>query len=335
MNMSWSKIGTTALVLLMAVSLAACGQPKTVDNKAAEQQGQGTGAGTTAGNQEQAKDQQLKTTYPLKIKDSTGKEFTFEKAPERIISVAPSDTEALFAIGLGDKIVGVSDHDDYPAEAAAKPKMGGLEPNVEAIVAAKADIIFAGALGDATIQKYRDLGLNMIKLEAKTYDGIMKNIETYGLITDHQQQAKAVVDKMSKTRADIQAAVTGVKEKKKVFIEFSPGWTVGKGEYMHDMIELAGGMNVAASEEGWIEMSEEKIVKSNPDVILYGEGVEDFKTKQKLKDIIQGRSGWSGINAMKNNQVIGLADDMISRPGPRAAEALHAIAKAIYPELVK
>lgn len=273
-----------------------------------------------------------KTVYPLTVKDASGKEVTFAKAPERIVSLSPSETEVLFALGLGSKIVGVTEYDDYPAEAKTKPKMGNLQGNTEAIIAANPDIVFAGlSLNKKSVEKLTELKLNLFSVEPKTVDQTMDRIAVYGKITDTQEQADKVIAQMKAEKQKVVDAVKGLKDdqKKKVYIEFSPGWTVGKGEFMDDLITLAGGVNVASDLTGWKKISEEKIIQSNPDVILFAKGVPD------LEKTIRGRSGWDKINALKNARVVGLDDNLLSRPGPRVTQGLTDIAKAIYPDLVK
>lgn len=273
-----------------------------------------------------------KTVYPLTVKDASGKEVTFQKAPERIVSLSPSETEVLFALGLGSKIVGVTEYCDYPEEAKSKPKVGNLQGNPEAIIAANPDIVFAGlSLNKKTVEKLSELKMNLFTVEPKTVDQVMERILLYGKITDTQEQAEKVVAQMKAEKQKVVDAVKGLKEdrKKKVYIEFSPGWTVGKGEFMDDLITLAGGINVASDVQGWKQISEEKIIQSNPDVILYAKAVKD------LEKTIRGRAGWDKINAMKTGAVVGLDDNLLSRPGPRVTQGLLEIAKAIYPDLVK
>jgi iron complex transport system substrate-binding protein len=325
----WSVI---LLSLALAASLAACGKKDDNTGKIVDPAKASTEA--TKAPAAPAK----KTQYPLTVKDTTGKEFTFEKAPTRIVSVAPSETEILFAIGLGDQIVGVSDHDDYPAEAKSKPKMGGLKPNLEALIAANADVVFAGgSMKKDNVEKLRESKLNVFKIEPKTLDDVMAGILQFGVITDHQEQAEKVVAKMKADRQKVTDAVKGVKveEKKKVYIEFSPGWTVGSGEFMDELITLSGGINVAADTKSWHQISEEKIIQQNPNVILFSKDVVDDKSKKTLEQIIRTRSGWDKIDAVQKNQVFGLDANLLSRPGPRLTEGLLEMAKEIYPELVK
>lgn len=284
---------------------------------------------------QQTTSDELKTQYPLTVTDATGEEFTFEQAPERIISVSPAETESLFAIGLDQEIIGVSDYDDYPAAATTKTKMGGItKPNEEAIIAAKPDIVFSGiSMEENVVNKLRELGITVFKVDPRSYDDVMANIELFGQITDHQAEAKQVVDHLKQTREEVRAAVAGLSEKKNVYLEFSPGWTVGSGEFLNELVEMAGGVNVVASTQGWVQINEEHIIKSNPDVILYAANLVDYDTNKPLEDIIKSRSGWNNINAIQDNQVVGIEQNILNRPGPRIAEGLKAVAKAIYPDL--
>ncbi|GAA3402489.1 ABC transporter substrate-binding protein [Paenibacillus hodogayensis] len=320
------KLSMLLLASALALSLAACGQGKQtggVKEPAQAQQGD-TGKAPQATSK--------KTTYPLTLKDSSGKEFTFAKAPERIVSLSPTETEVLFAIGLGDKIVGVSDLDDYPAEAKSKPKMGNLQGNPEAIIAANPDIVFAGlSLNKNSVTKLNELKLNLFQTNPKTIDEAIDRVLLLGVITDKQDQAEQVAGQMKKEKQQVVDALKGLKpeQKKKVYIEFSPGWTVGKGEYLDDMIAIAGGVNVASDLQGWKQISEEKVIQANPDVIFFAKGVPN------LEKTIRERSGWDKIAAIQGGKVVGLDDNLMSRPGPRITKALVDMAKALYPELVK
>ncbi|QLG43074.1 ABC transporter substrate-binding protein [Paenibacillus sp. FSL W7-1088] len=326
---TWKGVASLLSAAMLALTLAGCGTTTTNE-----------GTGTSQPAQEQSQEQaqtDLKTQYPLTVTDATGESFTFDKAPAKIVSVSPAETESLFALGLDEQIVGVSDYDDYPEAATTKPKMGGVsKPNEESIIAAEADIVFTGiSMSKESVKKLRDLGITIFKTDPKSVDDVINNIETFGKITDHQEKAQEIITQMKKDVADVTEAVKAVKpeEKKKVYVEFSPGWTVGKGEFMDELITLAGGNNVASDLTGWNQINEENIIASNPDVILYANDVvEDNKT---LDQIIKARSGWDQITAVKNDAVIGLDANLLSRPGPRVTQGLKEVAKAIYPDLFK
>ncbi|WP_438347356.1 ABC transporter substrate-binding protein [Paenibacillus sp. FA6] len=334
MKQIWKNWTTGALALILVLSLAACGsnnEPKQVTGQAPTPTEQVTPP------VEQANE--LRTEYPLTVADATGETFTFTEAPKQIVSISPAETEALFALGLDDQVVGVSDYDDYPEAVTTKPKMGGLyNPNEEAIIAAQPDLVLTGiSMSVEATEKLRGLGITIFKTDPKSVDDVIANIELYGQITDHQAEAKIVTEKMKQERDEVTEAVKSLTpdQKKKVYIEFSLGWTVGSGEFMDELITLAGGVNVAGDMVGWNEISEEKIINDNPDVILYSKNVIDENTKETLDQIIKARSGWNKITAVKNDAIHALDDNLLSRPGPRVTEGLKVIANAIYPELMK
>jgi iron complex transport system substrate-binding protein len=338
-----SKWLVVTLGLAITLSAAGCGNnsdtlkkggmidpPKAASGK--QQDGQ---AGSTPASATSAQT----TVYPYKVKDATGQEFTFDKAPERVVSVSPSETEMLFALGLGSKVIGVSDFCDFPEEAKAKPKMGSIvKPNEEALIAANADIVLSGvSLKLPAVQQLRGLKVNVFKVEPKTMDDVMNNLLMFGQIFNRQEQAEKLVGSMKADRQKVTEAVKNVKpeQRKTVFVEISPGWTVGKGEYIDELITLAGGINVASDIEGYAQLNEEKVIAANPQAIIYPLNLIDDKSKKTVDQIIRERSGWGNMDAVKYNSLVGLDKDIMSRPGPRLSNALVDIAKGLYPELVK
>jgi iron complex transport system substrate-binding protein len=327
MRQVWSIL----LVVVMAVTAVGCASGSVVNgNQAGSSPEVNSSAPAQVGK---------KTQYPLTVKDATGQEVIIDKAPERIVSMSPAETETLYALGLGDKLVAVSDFCDYPEAAKSKPKIGGVKsPNVEAILSASPDLVVGGiSTSEASVAKLRELKLNVYKAEQKNLDEVLNNILNVGRITDSQEQAEKLVAEMKAKRDMVVDAVKGVKpeQKLKVYMEFSPGWTVGKGEFMHEMIELSGGVNIASDLVGWKKINEEKVIQDNPDVILFAKDLIDNKTKQPLETMIKERSGWTNITAIRNNRVIGLDESSMSRPGPRLVDALVSMAHAVYPDLVK
>jgi iron complex transport system substrate-binding protein len=333
--MNRKQAAIVIVTLVTAVSLAGCGKKDNISGQIVDPARLNPEASQAPSVSSTAK----KTQYPLKVKDATGKEFTFDKAPAKIVSVSPAETETLFAIGLGDQIVGVSDYDDYPEAAKSKPKMGGIvKPNEEAIIAANADIIVTGvSMKNDSVNKLREMKLNVFKVEPKKVDDVLADIALFGQITDHQAEADKLISKMKADRQKVTDAVKSLTpdKKKKVYTEFSPGWTVGSGEFMDELITMAGGINVAGDIKGWHEISEEKIIQQNPAVILFAKGFVDDKSKKPLDEIIRSRSGWDRIEAVQKNQVIGIDQNLLSRPGPRLTDGLLEMAKGIYPDLVK
>ncbi|KQL45224.1 ABC transporter substrate-binding protein [Brevibacillus choshinensis] len=321
-----------AIPVLATLSLIGCG-----NNQPAQPAQPGAQQEVAKDNLAQASSKE--TTYPLTVTDATGKEVTFPKAPTRIVSTSPAETEILFALGLDQQIVGVSDYDDYPEAAKSKPKVGGVvKPNEEAILSQSPDLVIGGiSMEKPVADKLKTLGMPVYVTQPKKLDDIMANILVMGTITNRQEQAEQMVAQMKEDIARVTEAVKNVKpeEKKKVYLEFSPGWTVGKGEFMDELITLAGATNIASETEGWNPISEEKIVKDDPDVILYAKGITDDKTGKQLEDIIKNRSGWDKMKAIRDQQIYGMDQNILSRPGPRITQGLIDVAKAIYPDLVK
>lgn len=334
------KLSMMLLLSMLAVAVAACGGKETGKEGASSPAASIAPETAPAGTPSAAPSDNGKATqYPITVKDATGTEITFDKAPERIVSVSPSETEILFVLGLGDKVFGVSDFDDYPQEAAAKPKMGSVtKPNEEAIIAANADLVIGGiSMKDDVAEKFRALGMKLYKTEPKTVQDVMDNILRIGVITDTQAAAEEFVARMQADVDKVKQAAATLKEedKKRVYLEFSPGWTVGKGEFLDELISIAGGINIASDLEGWNKINEEKIIQDDPEVILYAADLIDDKTGKPLEDLIRSRSGWDKITAIKEGRMAALDRNVLARPGPRITQGLLAIAEGIYPGLAK
>jgi iron complex transport system substrate-binding protein len=274
------------------------------------------------------------TQYPITVKDASGTDVQFDKEPQRIVSISPAETEVLFALGLGEQVVGVTEWCDYPAEAKAKAKVGDMNSNMEAILALNPDVIIGGyTLNAEAVKKLRELGKRVFTVEPKTIDQVMERILQVGTITNRQTEAKKVVLSMKEKRQQVIDAVVQVTDaqKQKIYLEFDAMWTVGKGEFGDDLIRLSGAKNIARDKQGWVQINDEFIITQNPGVIIYASYTQDNAVGEAIKK----RSGWSAIEAVKQNRVIGLDANMISRPGPRITDGLFEIAKGVYPELVK
>jgi len=312
------------LAMCMVFTMAACGG--SAKDNGADRTAQNGGADVSGGE---------RTAYPFTVKDASGEEFTFTEAPQRIVSIAPNQTEILFALGLGDRIVGVSEFDNYPEEAKSKPKVGNIYGNPEALLAVNPDLVFAGlTLNGTTVSSLRDLGVKVFTTEPTTIDEVIESIILIGKITDTQAAANALARKMREDKQYVIDTVKGLSEdqKKKVYVEYDPLWTAGKGSFIDEMIGLSGGINIASDLGQWAQISSEAVISANPDVIIYAE-VNDYETGKPLIETIKSRPGWGQLNAIKNGALTGIDPDVLSRNGPRITEALKIFAKATYPEL--
>jgi len=276
-------------------------------------------------------------TFPIKITDATGKDITLEAPPEKIVSLIPSNTEILFGLGLNDEIVGVSDNDDYPAEATKKEKVGGMEYNIEQIIALSPDIVFAHASGmgnsKGAIEQLEAAGVKVfVVADAKNFNETYTTIEQLGRATGKLEEAKKVVANMKAKVAEVEVKLEGV-EPKKVFVESSDEpeiYTAGKGTFMNEMLEMIHAENIAADSNDWFKIDAEQIITKNPDVIVVAyDYVPNILTK------IPQRPGFETITAVKNKAIVQVDESTTSRQGPRLADGLEELAKAVYPEAFK
>jgi len=287
------------------------------------------------------------TTTPttIEIIDQEGRAVTLEKIPETIISLSPANTEILFALGLGDKVVGVTQYCNYPEEAQEKTKIGGfsstdIDVSIEQIVAMGPDLIFATETHMTEVvpkleQFVPDAAVIVLMTSTESFDVVFEAIEIAGQATGTGEQAAQIVSGM---RARIEA-ITGVTEnlteaeKPKVLyvVWHEPIFAIGGGTLGNTLIEAAGGINIFQDTDGAPMTDLETIIDRNPDVILgslaVGTGV-DLAYQFVLND-----ERLSDVNARLNDQVYGVNDDWYGRPGPRLVEALEELAALLHPEL--
>jgi len=274
---------------------------------------------------------------PVSVVDDAGRTVEIARTPQRFVSLAPSNTEILFALGLDDKVVGVTDFCDYPEEAKAIEKVGGIEPNLEKIVALNPDLVLAIGGSPAQVEKATEmekLGLTVLVLEPGDIEGIMANIELVGKAAGAEKEASELVTEMRKRFDDITARVKGAESRPKVFFELdatdpSKPYTPGPGSFIDALISLAGGSNVGAGAKmQWAQLSTEEIIAQDAEVIVLGDANYGVTA-----EMVKERPGWSVITAVKNAAIYPIDDVLVSRPGPRIIDGLEALTRIIHPEL--
>lgn len=286
-----------------------------------------------SGCQQQSTDVTDSQDSRITVTDDSGAELTIEKSPERIISLTPSNTEILFALGLGDRVVGVTTYCDYPEEAKEKPQIGDLEGNVEEIVAMEPDLVVAKViLNDNIVSKLRDVDIPVLCVDPESLDGVYRAIDLISQVTDTESQGEQLISEMKAKIAAVEEKVASIPEaeRPKVFIEVGnePLYTAGAKTSVDEVVSLAGGINIAGDVEGYQMYSLESVVKNNPDVIL---ALDSYYVDVEAE--IKKRSGWDSIKAVQENNLIADVDTMLNRPGPRSADAVEVIAKELYPDL--
>jgi len=255
----------------------------------------------------------------------------------RIVSTAPSLTEILFAIGLGEKIVGVSNYSDYPPEAAKKKKVGTFwQPNVEAVIAAKPDLVITLGFSQQKnlAERLRRIGYNSLTLNIKKISELFDAIETIGTATDMRVEAKALVSDMKEKLRNLSASAATEKKVRVLFVvQREPLRVVGRQTFVNEMIELAGGENaIGPTLHKYPPIGAEQVIACGADVIIESAMTGQNLAKQKDK-AIQHWSRFKNVPAVKNGRIYVIDGDTVSRLGPRLCEGARAIAKCLRPGL--
>ncbi|MCL4426505.1 MAG: cobalamin-binding protein [Firmicutes bacterium] len=283
------------------------------------------------GKQNQAAPVEKKDIYPLTVTDSFNRQVRIEKAPQRIVSLAPSNTEILFALGLGDKVVGVTSYCDYPVEAKSKEKIGGFsDPSVEKIVALKPDLVVATGMHEKVVKQLDSLKIPVVAINPTRFAEVYGTFELLGQVTGSQKKAGEVIGEMKKKVDEITKKV-GNSPKPRVFYEVwdEPLMTAGPGTFINDLIILAGGNNIAAdAQKAYPQYSLELLLQRDPEVMIFPSG-------KNTPEKIMSRPGWQSLAAIKNKRVVAVDPNLVSRPGPRLVQGLELFARGIHPEVFK
>jgi iron complex transport system substrate-binding protein len=274
--------------------------------------------------------------FPVTLTDDEGTSVTIPAEPEQIVTLTNAATETMFALGLGDRVVGkVEDFTVYPPEAAAVPdlaKFGSVD--VEQIVAAGTDLVIAGGSNfnpPESIAKLRQLGIPTVVIFAEDMPGALADIELMGTAVGRPEEAAAV-------QADIQGAIdevtaaTASLEEPRVFYELDAtnGYFGPAPDYFGtEMIEIAGGDPLTSGTDGVYQIEPEKILEFDPQVVLLGDAAYGVTPEQ-----VASRPGWDVLTAVKDGAIRPIDDVIVTRPGPRLGEGLRALALAIHPDLV-
>jgi len=270
-----------------------------------------------------------KQIYPMTLKDQWGNTFKFVSAPKRIVSCMPAITEILFELDLADEIVGVTEHCNYPEEAKDKEKVGRDKISLEKVVSLKPDlIVMSGDSQPADIKKFRSFGLPVFVIDPKSMKDLMYSITLLGKATNRPHAAYSINQKIDRKLkwTEVRVKDSG-KKKPKVFLEVwhKPLITASKNTFLNDVIEKAGGINIAKSAKGaYPEYSFEKLIAADPDAIIIP------KQNVSSPDLIFADMRWQKLRAVQNNKVLFIDADILSRPGPRIVYAIEEIASFIY-----
>ncbi len=309
-----------ALALLLALVLAAsCGAQTAVPTATAS----ASAAATPA-----------PARFPMTVTDDRGKQITLAAAPQRVVSIAPSATEIVFAIGAGDRLVAVDDFSDFPAEAKALPKVGGTRTSPERIIAQRPDLILAVTQGNLA-PALESQGQLVIVFDASDIEGVYKNILLVGQVLGRDQAAGELVGRM-RARIDAVAARTKGAARPRVLHEVDASdptriFVAGPNNFIDSMIQTAGGVNVVSgTQRKFPQLSAEEIIRSDPQVIVLGDAKYGTTVEQ-----VRARPGWQQIEAVRTGRILAIDPDIVSRPGPRLADGVEEYARLLHPELFR
>ncbi len=309
-------------ILMLALVLAGCGtadEAKKDDTSSKEgQQAEQTG---------------------YKVTDDRDVEVAFDAVPKTIVSLQPSNTEILFALGVGDKVIGATEYDTYPEEAKDIERVSdSVTFNTERIVALKPDVVIAYSTGNAetldALKGLEDAGVKVFAIKsAASFEDVYGDIQQIAEVMGVKDKGEQLNESIKAKIADVQAKVKTVETPKNVYLEISPKpdiYTTAAGTFQQEILDAANVNNVFGDQTGWVKVSEEDVIAKNPQVILTTVNyVEDAVGE------ILGRDGWNTITAIQDKAVNYIDTDISNRPGPRIGEAVEMVAKSVYPELFK
>lgn len=266
--------------------------------------------------------------FPVTVTDARGKTLTLKTAPQRIVSLAPSNTELLFDLGLGDKVVGVTTACDYPPEAKQKPQIGGAyNMSVESVLARNPDLVVAyGTVNQKPMEMLERAKIPVLAIDAKTVKDTYEAIHLLGKATGATDRAEAVVKEMQARMSAIEKAVQGAEPKPRVLIAYSvnPIYTTGPGSFIDDIVRVAGGTNAVGEKLSQDIVTPERGVTLAPEVILCAPEIQD-----KLKQV----PGWSSVPAIRNNRFFTVSSQAtLVRATPRLVKGAEELARYLHPD---
>lgn len=275
---------------------------------------------------------------PLEIVDQLGRTVTLVTTdPQRIVSLAPSHTETLYALGLGDRLVAITDYCNYPPEVAEKPSIGGFStPNIEEVVAMDPDLILATVIHESeVIPQLEAKGLTVVAVDPTTINEVIEAITLIGKVTGAEKEATSLLADMQSRIKAVTDRTGGLNETEKPKVLYivwhEPLMAAGSGTLHDELIRTAGGINVAGDLDSYAAISLEVVIAANPQVMIAGVGMgtgEDLPLQ-----FITSEKRLEDTDARINSRIYGIDVDLVGRPGPRIVEALEQFAGFIHPEL--
>lgn len=272
----------------------------------------------------------------LVIEDFKGRQIAVHPPAEVIISLSPSNTEILFALGLGDRVYGVTSFCNFPLEAGEKQVVGGFaDPNLELILSLAPDLVLTSDMHEETVQRLDERDIAALVVDPRSVEETYAAILMIGQAAGAVDEAEALIASMQGRIGVIQDGLAAVDEANRVRVYYElwhdPLMSAGRKSFIHDILVLAGGANIFADvNEGYPMVSSEAVVVRNPQVIVYQ---SSHGTAAMQQEQFTERSGWGRVAAVIDGRVYGVDPDPFNRSGPRLVDAVETAAALLYPEI--
>ncbi len=325
---------TLILTLLLALFIAGCAPASTPTEMLAPVSTQSTDA--LSG---EAPATELPASAAITLTDGLGRSVVLNEAAQHVVSLAPSNTEILFAVGAGDQVVGRDQYSDYPEAAKEVTDIGSAFEalNTELIVSLNPDLIIAAEINTPEqVKALEDLGLTVYYLKnPTTLEEMYGNLEIVAQLTGHEVDAATLIESLKVRVAAVDEKIMPLSSRISVFYELdgtdpAKPYTAGKGTFITLLIDRAGGWNIASDIDGYPQLSLEQVVAADPAFIILGDSAYGV-----TPELVTARPGWENLSAVKSGQILPFDDNLVSRPGPRLVDGLEALAKLLRPELFK
>lgn len=272
---------------------------------------------------------------PIQVTDMMGRQIALDAPAERVVALAPSDCEILYALGAGDALVGRGMYCDYPAQVQAVPQVGtGEDTNLEQILALEPQVVFMTIMAQSKEQvaALEQAGIQVVSLNAQDIQGVYAAIDLIGQVMGKTPEADALIQAMQAAFSDLSSQAAELGTGGTVYFETSPLewglWTGGKGTFLDEIAAMLGLENAFGDVEGWAQISQEQVLERDPDYIVTL-GMEAADGSSPVEEIL-ARKGWEGMKAVQGGRVLWLDSDALTRPGPRLVEGAQSLFAAVY-----
>jgi iron complex transport system substrate-binding protein len=328
------KLLQVLLILTLALTMVACGNNRDNPNNSTENKNVDTNNSVVNNDLNSNNDQASEipeepSYYPITFVDGMERTVTIESEPMTIVSLAPSMTEMIFAFDLQDRLIGRTDYCDYPLEALEIESVGSLrEPNIEAIIGMNPDLVLMSThASEEVLAFFEEADIKVAILTAQdNFEGVYDIMTQVGMVFNLENEGVTMIDNMKNEVAQLTAAVEDVTPQSVYYVVGygESDWTATGDTFIHQMLEMAGGKNIAAEATGW-SYNLETIIEKDPYYIICS---ELFETKEDISSL----DGYKDLTAVKEGRLLTIDPDLLSIQGPRLAEGLRALIELMHPD---